>query len=114
MSARNAVFPGIVAPASTKYDLTTDDPAFDLSTVTAARLLVIYDNDDTATWDCTFGPIPPDVAPTATAVRLTRLHQADDIPAGSEGKIMIRADCDIAGGVATGDWRTVTVEREGT
>lgn len=110
--SRNAVYPGIVAPASTRYDLTTDDPAFDLSTVTAARLVVLFDDETTATWDCTFGAIPGVAA--ANGVRLTRLHQADDIPEGAEGKVMIRADCDIAGGLATGDWRTVPVERAGT
>lgn len=113
MSTRNAVYPGIVAPASTKYDLTTEDAAFDLSTVTAARLLVIFDDETEATWDCTTAPIAG-VDPTQ-GIQLIRLHQVDDLPPGSEGFIRVRADCDLSGGgKATGFWKSIPVEKDGT
>lgn len=111
--SRAAVFPGIEAPAYTTYELTTEDPAFDLSTVIAARLEVIFQDEDTANWNCTTAPIPG--VPAANGIELTRIHDANDVPPGSEGFITVRAVCDLSGGgIASGEWRTIPVQRAGT
>lgn len=113
MTSRNAVYPGIEAPASSWYDLTTTNVDFDLSTVTAARLNIIFQNETTAVWTCSFAPIAG--VPAAEGVRVTRLHSADDLPEGSEGFIRVQAECDLSGGgKARGEWVTIPVERAGT
>ncbi len=116
MAQRNELHPGVAAPVSTKYDLTVNDAAFDLTTITGQRMLVRFANDATASWDCARGPIPPDVAITPTRVRLTRLHAIDDVPEGTEGKAWIRADVDIPASAVPlrGEWMQVNIVPEGT
>jgi len=112
----NQLYPGCTAPVATRYDLTTDDPDFDLTTITAARLKVFFDNGDEAVWSCSMVPIPPDVAIQPGRVRLIRLHDAADIPEGSEGTITVRADVDIPASVSPirGGPVMIPVTKDGT
>ena len=116
MAARNALYVGAVAPVSTVYDLTTDDPAFDLTTASAADLHVWFENDDEADWSCSLSPIPPDGAIGAGRLRLTRLHQSADLPEGSEGTIRVQPRVTIPASAEPirGEVRAIPVERAGT
>jgi len=110
-----SLYVGAAAPVSTTFDVTSSGAPFDLSAITSARLLVRFANGVTATWAATVGPVPPDVAETATRARLTRVHAAGDIPVGAEGTARIRADITLDGvaePVRT-RWRAVEVMREG-
>jgi len=100
MPSPNALYVGAVSPVSTKYDLTVDDPAFDLSTATGGRLQVSFASGETATWECTLSPVPPDVSIQPSRVRLTRLHDAADLPEGSEGTLRIFPEVDLPASAA--------------
>lgn len=109
------LYVGAAAPVQTVFDVTSSGEPFDLSSVVSARLLARFVNGASATWVATVGPVPPDIAPTTTRVRLTRVHQVDDIPAGVEGTVRIRADLTIDG-VAEPlrtRWRAVEIIRDG-
>ena len=80
MADINAVYVGAVSPVATRYDLETANPAFDLTTATGGRLQVLYGDGTVQLWECTLGPTPPEVAITATKLRLTLL--ADYTPSG--------------------------------
>lgn len=109
------LYVGAAAPVSTVFDVTSSGAPFDLSTIASARLLVRFADGSAATWDADVGPTPPDVAPTPTRVRLTRVHEPEDIPPGVEGSARIRADITLTGvdePVRT-RWRPVEILREG-
>ncbi len=118
MARRNELYVGAAAPVTTKYDLTVSDVAFDLTTIEAggANLLVRFANSVTATWLCSTSGVPPAGSPTASAVRLTRLHAPDDVPEGAEGIAKIRADVKLTGSAEPirGEWMDVNIVPEGT
>jgi hypothetical protein len=109
------LYVGAAAPVQTVFDVTSRGAPFDLSTIDSARLLVRFEDGSTAIWPATIGPVPPDVAPTPTRARLTRVHDVGDIPLGAEGGARIRADIsltDVVEPVRT-RWRPVEILREG-
>lgn len=109
-----SLYVGAAAPVQTVFDVTSSGGAFDLSTIASARLFVRFADGSSGQWPAVVGPTPPDVAPTTTRARLTRVHDAADIPAGSEGSARVRADITLAGGaVVRTRWRPVEILREG-
>jgi hypothetical protein len=114
MAAGN-LYVGAAAPVQTVFDVTSSGGEFDLSAIDSARLLVRFVDGSTQTWDADVGPTPPDVAPTPTRARLTRVHEAADIPAGVEGTARIRADITLSGVVEPlrTRWRPVEILRDG-
>lgn len=110
-----SLYVGARAPVSTVFDVSSSGAPFDLSTITSAQLLVRFADGSAAAWPATVGPTPPDVAATATRARLTRLHDAADIPVGVEGSARVRADVTLASGAALRTrWRAVEILRDGT
>lgn len=109
------LYVGAAAPVQTVFDVTSSGAPFDLSTIATARLHVRFADGSSQVWAATVGPIPPDVAATATRARLTRVHDVDDIPPGVEGSARIRADITLTGvdePVRT-RWRPVEILRDG-
>lgn len=103
-----SLYVGAAAPVRTLFDVTSSGGAFDLATITSARLLVRFANGELATWDATVSQA------TTTGARLTRLHDAADIPLGAEGTARIRADITLASGdVVRTRWRPVEILRDG-
>lgn len=110
------LYVGAAAPVQTVFDVTSSGEPFDLTTIASARLVVRFDDGSSQVWAADVGPTPPDIAPTATRVRLTRVHDADDIPSGAEGTARIRADITLTGvaePIRTRS-RSVDILRDGT
>lgn|SRR5262245_35138388 len=110
-----ALYVGAAAPVSTVFDVSSSGGAFDLTTIDSARLVVRFASGLERTWDATVSPVPPDVAVIATRARLTRVHDAADIPEGVEGTARVRADITLTGvaePIRT-RWRPVEILREG-
>src|SRR5262245_7873770 len=92
------LYAGAAAPVKTVFDVTaTGEDGFDLTDIVSARLVFLFHNGVTKTFDATVGPTPPDEAATATAARLTRVHESSDIPTGCEGSARVRADITLDG-----------------
>ena len=109
------LYVGAAAPVSTVFDVSSSGGAFDLTTIASARLVVRFANGTEQAWAASVGPIPPDVAATATRARLTRVHDVDDIPVGAEGSARVRADITLTGvaePIRT-RWRAVEILRDG-
>ena len=70
----SSIHVGATAPYAVKYDVTTDDPDFDLSTVTAARFDVLRGNGTTDVWACFLSN------QTATTLRMTHVFGPTDVP----------------------------------
>lgn len=70
--------------------MTSDDAAFDLSNVTAGRIVAVFDDDSEVSWDATLS------GQSATSVTLTRAHESADVPAGVEGTAYLRASLDTS------------------
>ena len=104
-----SLYVGALAPVQTAFDVTSSGaPSFDLTTITSARLLVRFENGSEAQWQASVS------LATASSARLTRLHQAGDIPAGVEGTARVRADITLASGAALRTrWRSVVILRDG-
>lgn len=109
-----SLYVGAAAPVQTVFDVSSSGAPFDLSTIASARLLVRFADGSAAEWPASVSATPPDVAPTATRARLTRVHDAADIPVGVEGTARVRADITLAGGaVVRTRWRPVEILRDG-
>jgi hypothetical protein len=83
------LYPGCVAPVSTVVFVETDTAEFDLSTATAGRIIAVLPDNTEVTWEAELSD-----ADTGE-LTLTRAHEADDVPEGSEGTAYIRAEIDI-------------------
>lgn len=102
------LYPGAAAPVQTVFNVTSSGGAFDLSTIDSARLLVRFANGTSAEWPATVSNA------SETAARLTRVHDAADVPAGVEGTARVRADITLVGGeVVRTRWRPVEILRDG-
>lgn len=84
-----ALYPGCVAPVKSVLIVTSDDADFDLSTVTTARILALFANGATASWDADLSD------DSATSLTLTREHVAADVPEGTEGVAYLSAELDM-------------------
>lgn len=84
-----ALYPGCVTPVKSTVTVTTDDAAFDLSTATAGRIVALFANGDVAAWDAELSD------DSATSITLTRDHEEEDVPEGSEGVAYLHAEIDI-------------------
>lgn len=108
------LYVGAAAPVSTVFDVTSSGGDFDLSDIDSARLLVRFEDGSSASWTAVVSAIPPDIAPTATRARLTRLHDPADIPLGVEGTARVRADLTLTGGAQLRTrWRPIEILRDG-
>lgn len=85
------LYPGCVAPVKTEMVVTTDDEDFDLSLVTAARLVVAFANGSTVTWTGALSDL------SSSSVTVTREHEVDDVPEQTEGTAYIYAEVDLDG-----------------
>jgi hypothetical protein len=102
------LYPGAAAPVQTVFNVTSSGGDFDLSTIDSARLLVRFSNGSAAEWPATVS------SATATAARLTRVHDAADVPVGVEGTARIRADITLgSGAIVRTRWRPVEILRDG-
>lgn len=109
-----SLYVGAASPVRTVFDVTSSGGEFDLSTITSARLVVRFADGSVVEWPATVSATPPDLAPTATAARLTREHDPADILAGVEGTARVRADVTLASGaVLRTRARPVEILREG-
>lgn len=70
----SSIHAGATTPYVLKYDVTTGDSEFNLTSVTAARFDVLRGNGQTATWTCTLSN------QTTTTVRLTHAFSQADVP----------------------------------
>jgi len=100
---------GAVAPYAISVDVTTDDAAFDLSTATAGRLEVTHANGMRSSWAAALEASPPNLAVTATQLRLTRTLQAGDVP--DPGVLSIVPVVTMPGGEAYFETLHVEVEQ---
>lgn len=69
-----SVHQNAVAPYAIRYDGTSEDAAYDLSTATSGRFDVEYSDGTTAQWTATLSN------QTATTLRLTHVFVAGDVP----------------------------------
>ena|SRR3972149_112250 len=88
------LYPGCVSPISTVVFVETDSVDIDLSTATAGRIIAVLPDNTEVSWDADISD------EEAGELTLTRAHQADDIPVGSEGTAYIRAEIDIPASTA--------------
>ncbi len=84
-----ALYPGCVAPVKSRLVVTSDDEAFDLSTATGARIVAVFADGNVAAWEAELSD------ESATSLTLTREHEADDVPEGTEGVAYLHAEVDI-------------------
>jgi len=84
----DGIYPGCVDPVKSVLAITSSDAAFDLSNVTAGRIVAVFDNDEEVSWAATLSD------QTSTTLTLTRLHAATDVPDGVEGTAYLRASLD--------------------
>jgi len=97
------LYPGCVSPVKTTLVVETDDAAFDLSTATAGRILARFADGQSATWEADLSD------ESATAITLTREHEAADVPAGTEGVVYLSAEVDIPAGTVRTNRMAATV-----
>jgi hypothetical protein len=70
-----SIHAGAVSPYSVKYDVTTDDPDFDLTLVATARFDVLREGSGAlASWSAVVS------AKTTTSLRLTHIFSSGDVP----------------------------------
>lgn len=89
-----ALYPGCVAPVKTTVTVSTDDADFDLSTATAGRIVAQFADGTGTSWTATLS------GASADELVLTREHEADDVPAGTEGIAYIHGEVDIPASAA--------------
>lgn len=65
---------GATAPYAVKYTVSTEDPAFNLTLVTAARFDVLRGSGQIATWGATLS------GATTSSLVLTHVFDASDVP----------------------------------
>lgn len=104
-----SLYVGALAPVQTAFDVTSSgEAAFDLTTIASARLIVRWADGSSGSWPVVVSGATP------SSARLTRLHQAGDIPIGVEGTARVRADITLASGAALRTrWRPVEILRDG-
>lgn len=83
----SGIYPGCVDPVKSVVNVTSSG-APDLANVTAGRIVAVFDDDSTVSWDATLSN------QTSTTLTLTRLHAATDVPDGVEGTAYLRASLD--------------------
>jgi hypothetical protein len=83
------LYPGCVAPLKTEITVTSDDDDVSLAGATGARIFFVFEDDTEAELTAEVSAI------SATSVTVTREHEADDIPEGSEGMARVWAEIDI-------------------
>lgn len=93
------LYAGAADPVRTVFDVTASgEDGFDLTEIESARLVVLFSNGITKTWEATVSSHPDDdEGPTETRARLTRVHESADIPVGCEGTARVRADITLSG-----------------
>lgn len=72
-----SIHQGAVGPYALRYTVTSNDPAFDLSTATAGSFSVKRENGGVDTWA---GAVEPGATPSALTLTLTRIFQSGDLP----------------------------------
>lgn len=103
-----SLYVGAAAPVRTVFDVTSSGGEFDLSSITSARLVVRFDDGSSATWPAVVSNA------TETSARLTREHDAADIPPNTEGTARVRADITLgSGAVVRTRAVSVNILREG-
>lgn len=85
----DGLYPGCAAPLSTV--IVVSSPDIDLSDASAARLCICFPDDSVVEFEAELSGI------SETGCTVTRVHEATDIPTGSEGNARAWAEIDVDG-----------------